>query len=104
MGASMLSLFQRRKTSPTTPSNVAAGFIKPESSDALLSTPRRRQLIENIWQRTSLPRAQFDTLYVQAFKSYAALVQHLPASENHHHAYHGGMLDHGLEIVAYALK
>ncbi|KPY63972.1 hypothetical protein ALO93_05094, partial [Pseudomonas amygdali pv. sesami] len=28
----------------------------------------------------------------------------LPASENHHHAYHGGMLDHGLEIVAYALK
>ncbi|RMQ02588.1 TraI domain-containing protein, partial [Pseudomonas savastanoi] len=36
--------------------------------------------------------------------SYAALVQHLPASENHHHTYHGGMLDHGLEIVAYALK
>ncbi|RMQ92320.1 hypothetical protein ALP96_05100, partial [Pseudomonas savastanoi pv. glycinea] len=94
----------RRKTSPTTPSNAAAGFIKHESCDALLSTPRRRQLIENIWQRTSLPRAQFDTLYVQAFKSYAALVQHLPASENHHHAYHGGMLDHGLEIVAYALK
>ncbi|RMP32946.1 hypothetical protein ALQ25_05037, partial [Pseudomonas coronafaciens pv. atropurpurea] len=62
MGASMLSFFQRRKTSPTTLSN-AAGFIKPESSDALLSTPRRRQLIENIWQRTSLPRAQFDTLY-----------------------------------------
>ena len=24
--------------------------------------------------------------------------------ENHHHAYPGGMLDHGLEIVAYALK
>ncbi|WP_223285794.1 TraI domain-containing protein, partial [Pseudomonas amygdali] len=56
MGASMLSFFQRRKTSPTTPSNAAAGFIKPESSDTLLSTPRRRQLIENIWQRTSLPR------------------------------------------------
>ncbi|WP_183133364.1 TraI domain-containing protein, partial [Pseudomonas savastanoi] len=74
MGASMLSFFQRRKTSPATPSN-AAGFTKPESADALLSTPRRRQLIENIWQRTSLPRTQFDTLYVQAFKSYAALVQ-----------------------------
>ncbi|ATV21022.1 integrating conjugative element relaxase [Pseudomonas syringae pv. actinidiae] len=85
-------------------SNTAAGFFKPESPDALLSTSRRRQLIENIWQRTSLPREQFDTLYMQAFKSYAALVQHLPASENHHHAYHGGMLDHGLEIVAYALK
>ncbi|UXZ97191.1 TraI domain-containing protein [Pseudomonas phytophila] len=99
----MLSFFKRRKASPIS-SNAAAGFIKPESPDALLSTSRRRQLIENIWQRTSLPREQFDTLYMQAFKSYAALVQHLPASENHHHAYHGGMLDHGLEIVAYALK
>ncbi|SFH49416.1 integrating conjugative element relaxase, PFL_4751 family [Pseudomonas syringae] len=99
----MLSFFTRRKASPIS-SNAAAGFFKPESPDALLSTSRRRQLIENIWQRTSLPREQFETLYMQAFKSYAALVQHLPASENHHHAYHGGMLDHGLEIVAYALK
>ncbi|WP_122408794.1 MobH family relaxase [Pseudomonas viridiflava] len=104
MGASMLNFLLRRKASPTRPSNSIAGFFKPESPDALLSTPRRRQLIENIWQRTSLPREQFETLYVQAFKGYAALVQHLPASENHHHAYHGGMLDHGLEIVAYALK
>ncbi|MBI6748971.1 MobH family relaxase [Pseudomonas syringae] len=103
MGASMLSFFSRKKASPIS-SNTAAGFFKPESPDALLATPRRLQLIENIWQRTSLPREQFDTLYVQAFKSYGALVQHLPASENHHHAYHGGMLDHGLEIVAYALK
>ncbi|KTC09399.1 MobH family relaxase [Pseudomonas syringae] len=103
MGAYMLSFFTRRKVSPIS-SNTAAGFFKPESPDALLSTSRRRQLIENIWQRTSLPREQFETLYMQAFKSYAALVQHLPASENHHHAYHGGMLDHGLEIVAYALK
>ncbi|WP_162882924.1 MobH family relaxase [Pseudomonas amygdali] len=103
MGAYMLSFFTRRKASPIS-SNNAAGFFKPESPDALLSSSRRRQLIENIWQRTSLPREQFETLYMQAFKSYAALVQHLPASENHHHAYHGGMLDHGLEIVAYALK
>jgi Putative helicase/Putative conjugal transfer nickase/helicase TraI C-term len=35
---------------------------------------------------------------------YAALVQELPASESHHHAYLGGMLDHGIEIVAYAVK
>ncbi|MEE4742828.1 MobH family relaxase [Pseudomonas alliivorans] len=104
MGASMLNFLLRRKASPTTQSNSVAGFFRPESPDALLSTPRRRQLVENIWQRTSLPREQFETLYVQAFKSYAALVQHLPASENHHHAYHGGMLDHGLEVVAYAVK
>jgi integrating conjugative element relaxase (TIGR03760 family) len=31
-------------------------------------------------------------------------VQQLPASETHHHAYLGGMLDHGLELVTCSLK
>lgn len=104
MGASMLKFLLRKKASMTPSSKTTAGFLKPESATSLLGTPRRLQLIENIWQRTSLSRKQFQTLYISAFERYAALVQHLPASENHHHAYQGGMLDHGLEIVAYALK
>lgn len=70
----------------------------------MLATPRRQKLLEHIWQRTSLSRAQFATLYRAPLERYAALVQQFPASESHHHAYPGGMLDHGLEIVAYALK
>lgn len=70
----------------------------------LLATSRRQQLLEHIWQRTSLSRDQFGTLYRVPIERYTELVQQFPASENHHHAYHGGMLDHGLEIVAYALK
>jgi len=70
----------------------------------LLATPRRRRLLEHIWQRTSLSRRQFASLYLAPLERYAELVQQFPASESHHHAYPGGMLDHGLEIVAYALK
>ncbi len=70
----------------------------------LLATPRRQRLLEHIWQRTSLSRAQFGALYRRPLERYAELVQQFPASESHHHAYPGGMLDHGLEIVAYALK
>ena len=70
----------------------------------LLATPRRQRLLEHIWQRTSLSRAQFAALYRRPLERYAELVQQFPASESHHHAYPGGMLDHGLEIVAYALK
>ncbi|MBN0864198.1 TraI domain-containing protein, partial [Pseudomonas aeruginosa] len=66
--------------------------------------PRRQKLLEHIWQRTSLSRRQFATLYRTPLERYAELVQQFPASESHHHAYPGGMLDHGLEIVAYALK
>ena len=94
-----------RKPSPTPPTKAApGGFIPPLSSTELLGTPRRRQLLENIWQRASLSKQQFEEIYRRPLANYAQLVQQLPASENHHHAHPGGMIDHGLEIVAYALK
>ncbi|AVR87227.1 TraI-like nickase/helicase [Thauera aromatica K172] len=78
--------------------------MRPASAASLLATPRRQKLLEHIWQRTSLSRRQFATLYLAPLERYAELVQQFPASESHHHAYPGGMLDHGLEIVAYVLK
>ncbi|MGR4868186.1 MobH family relaxase [Variovorax sp. LARHSF232] len=108
----MLSLFQRKRVPPavaapsvSTPSTeLPKGLMRPEPAASLLATPRRQRLLEHIWQRTSLSRQQFATLYLAPLERYAELVQQFPASEFHHHAYPGGMLDHGLEIVAYALK
>jgi len=106
----MLSLFQRKRppvaAAPTPPPNTdrPKGLMRPESAASLLATPRRQKLLEHIWQRTSLSRKQFTTLYRMPLERYAELVQAFPASEAHHHAYPGGMLDHGLEIVAYSLK
>ncbi|QXI26233.1 MobH family relaxase [Pseudomonas vanderleydeniana] len=81
-----------------------AQYTPPQSASELLSTPRRKKLMAQIWQLTSLSRQQFADLYQYPIERYAELVQQLPASENHHHAYLGGMLDHGLDIVVYALK
>ncbi len=105
----MFTLLQRKrpsptKTVPTIPDEKGKGLIRPEKSASLLATPRRQKLLEHIWQRTSLSRQQFAILYRGPLERYAELVQQFPASESHHHAYPGGMLDHGLEIVAYALK
>jgi integrating conjugative element relaxase (TIGR03760 family) len=103
----MLTLFRRKRTVEPASMSVQAppkGFLQPESAAALLEAPRRQQLLDHIWQRTSLSRAQFASLYRAPLERYAALVQQFPASESHHHAYPGGMLDHGLEIVAYALR
>ncbi|MBV6670074.1 TraI domain-containing protein [Xanthomonas euvesicatoria pv. alangii] len=106
----MLSLFQRKRpavaNAPTPPpaTDLPKGLMRPESAASLLATPRRQKLLEHIWQRTSLSRRQFATLYRTPLERYAELVQAFPASEAHHHAYPGGMLDHGLEIVAYSLK
>ncbi|MBP7654916.1 MobH family relaxase [Pseudomonas aeruginosa] len=106
----MLFLFQRKRPpaaaapSPAPATDLPKGLMRPESAASLLATPRRQKLLEHIWQRTSLSRRQFTTLYRMPLERYAELVQAFPASEAHHHAYPGGMLDHGLEIVAYSLK
>lgn len=105
----MLSLFQRKRvplanTAAPPPVEPAKELTPPQSAAALLAEPRRQRLLEHIWQRTSLSRRQFRSLYLAPLERYAELVQQFPASEAHHHAWPGGMLDHGLEIVAYALK
>ena len=99
----MFSLFRRNKVAPLLAS-APSGFTQPACAQALLALPRRQKLLENIWQRASLSHRQFADLYQGPLNRYAELVQQLPASQNHHHAHPGGMLDHGLEIVAYALK
>lgn len=106
----MFEMFHRKgpKPTPTPDGDDLAqgndGLIQPESPLALLSTARRRRLMESIWQRTSLSPAQFVLLYRAPIERYAALVQRFPASEAHHHSYDGGMLDHALEAVVCALK
>ncbi|MCI1010607.1 TraI domain-containing protein [Pseudomonas oryzihabitans] len=101
----MFNLLFRKKAPLSAPPGLGKqGFTMPSAGKDLLALPRRQKLIENIWQRTSLSREQFASLYRDPLGRYADLVQQLPASENHHHAYPGGLLDHGLEIVAYALK
>jgi len=103
MEQAMFSFLRRRNALPSAGPSPC-GYLQPAHSQDLLSSPRRQKLLENIWQRASLSRQQFTELYRRPLERFAELVQQLPASENHHHAHPGGMLDHGLEIVAYALK
>ena len=102
----MLSLFRHKRQKPPPPPtvNVAEGYLSIESAHSLLAAEHRRQLLDRIWQYTALSHAQFIQLYLNPIHRYAEQVQQLPASETHHHAYLGGMLDHGLELVACSLK
>lgn len=104
----MFSLFFKKKGGIEVPPEpkliVPEGFLLPQTAEQLLATPRRQKLLNLIWQRTSVSREQFNLLYLKPIQRYAELVQVFPASESHHHAYHGGMIDHGLEVITYALK
>ncbi|MBA6104603.1 MULTISPECIES: MobH family relaxase [Pseudomonas] len=96
--------FRKGEAAELTPSPFVEGFMLPQSAESLLAADHRRKLLERIWQYTALSEAQFDRLYLEPIRRYAGYVQQLPASESHHHAYPGGMLDHGLELVACSLK
>ncbi|WP_095129152.1 MobH family relaxase [Pseudomonas sp. Irchel s3h14] len=102
----MLGLFRHKRQKPPPPPTVSAteGYLPIESAHSLLAAEHRRQLLDRIWQYTALSHAQFIQLYLNPIHRYAEQVQQLPASETHHHAYLGGMLDHGLELVACSLK
>ncbi|QXZ13541.1 TraI domain-containing protein [Pseudomonas sp. AO-1] len=105
----MFSLFHRklrRALDPTAAANPTsrAGQTNPQCAESLLAAPRRQKLLRQIWQCTAISRSQFDELYLDPIRRYAELVQLLPASESQRQAYSGGMLDHGLEVVTYALK
>jgi integrating conjugative element relaxase (TIGR03760 family) len=98
----------RQKTPPEIPlptvQNQTPDRLWPKSAQVLLSTPERKQQLQQLWQRTALPRPLFDELHLQPISRFALLVQQLPASENHHHAYPGGLLDHTLEMMVIAAR
>lgn len=79
-------------------------WLVPEHAQTLLDTPLRKKLLQIIYQRTSLPHQLFTELYQRPIFRFAWLAQNLPASELHHHAYPGGLLDHTLEVMAFAAK
>ncbi|EHB3782795.1 DNA-binding domain-containing protein [Salmonella enterica subsp. houtenae serovar 17:z29:-] len=80
------------------------GWFTPQTAENLLATPLRQQLMKIIWQRTSLSGELFAELYQTPVARFAELVQQFPASEYHHHSHPGGLLDHTLEVMAFAAK
>jgi integrating conjugative element relaxase (TIGR03760 family) len=64
----------------------------------------RREPINRIEELAGTTRPHFERYYLGVLRRFAAWAQQLPASETHHHAYPGGLLDHGLEVAVAALR
>lgn len=88
-------LFSRSATT----SHTSKGFHTPRAGRELLATPRRQSMVKMQWDTTSLTQPVFNEYLLAPIERYAELVQLLPASESHHHAYAGGMFDHALEMA-----
>lgn len=84
--------------------HVPDGYHAPVSACELLAPLRRGQWLQMLWDYSSLPKDLYQQYYLQPLEHCVALMQQFPATENDHHAYLGGMVDHLLETVAYAAR
>ncbi|MCC3750832.1 MAG: TraI domain-containing protein [Halorhodospira halophila] len=102
----MLGLFSqlrsRAKEDPKEPPRP--GLLPVCSAGRLLRAPERVKRVRKIVQLTAFPVTHRVELVDSLLRSFAGLVQELPASETHHHAGRGGLLDHGLETAIYSLQ
>lgn len=91
---------QERLPGPIPP---AKDVLPVLSAADLFAAPNRTKHVRDIERLAGIPSGHFETLYRCALESFARWVQQLPASEAHHHAGPGGMLDHALEVVVGAM-
>lgn len=84
--------------------SVPSGYSLPLSASSMLSEAKRQQWLQILWDYSSLPKDLYQQYYLQPLERCVNLMQQFPATENGHHAYLGGMVDHLLETVAYAAR
>lgn len=89
---------------PTSALKVPDSYHAPVSARDQLATLRRGQWLQMLWDYSSLPKDMYQQYYLQPLECCVSLMQQFPATENGHHAYLGGMVDHLLETVAYAAR
>ena len=106
MVRNLLHRFTRSASSSprATVHDESGNIIVPFLSGAELLDDRNRQvLISRIAALVSVPQPHFREFYVGTLEAFATFVQQLPASEAHHHAGLGGLLNHSLEVAEKAL-
>lgn len=95
---------KKRRTSPIPTIDIAEGYHSPRSPHELLATSHRQRWLQMLWDYSSLPKSMYQQYYLQPLEHCVSLMQQFPATDNGHHAYLGGMVDHLLETVAYAAR
>ncbi len=61
-------------------------------------------LLQRLKRSVGVPTLYWNQYYQCCFETFVQYAQLLPASEAHHHAHPGGLLEHSLEVVENALK
>jgi integrating conjugative element relaxase (TIGR03760 family) len=78
------------------------GFYKISSANILLKS--HTNILDRIYRHSRSPHNHYQNYYLYSINKIAELLQLLPASQAHHHAFNGGFLLHNLEVIELALE
>ena len=110
LGGVALFVLQRRRPRPASdPSKLSSssappGWIPVLSADEVLARSGAAGRLPRIRERMGLTRAAWERDCLTVMQRLAEFLQLFPASEAHHHAHPGGLIDHTLECAEYALE
>ena len=74
-------------------------YLIAKTGDDILNANHRKKHVTNIKRLFSVTDSIWSEHYYFAIKSFAEIVQEVPASEIHHHSNVGGLIDHTLETL-----
>jgi integrating conjugative element relaxase (TIGR03760 family) len=94
---------QRDPVPARSPGGLPLDVLPVLSGAQLLARPQYAHLVHSILNKTGLSTDNNLRDALPVLQAYAQFVQLLPASEAHHHAHPGGLLQHTLEVVDFAL-
>lgn len=91
-------------TASISASHCPVGYFMPASAEQLLSTPSRKQCLQQLWENSALPKDLYEHFYLQPLKQLVMLMQVLPATSQGEYAREGGLVDVTLQTTTYAVR
>ncbi|CDH22435.1 TIGR03757 family integrating conjugative element protein [Xenorhabdus bovienii] len=79
-------------------------YFRPQSADALLATPLRRQCLQQLWQNSALPEGLYQRFYLAPVKQLLGSVQQVPATPAGDWSGTGGFADLTLQFITCAVR
>ncbi|PHM64022.1 helicase [Xenorhabdus stockiae] len=79
-------------------------YCRPQSVEALLATPLRRQCLQQLWQNSTLPEGLYQRFYLAPIKQLLGSVQQIPASPEGKWSGSGGFADLTLQFTTCAVR
>ena len=91
--------------SASVPPATADGNVLPVlTADQLYSRLSLHNRLRGIRRKVAIDPQRFEAMYGKPIARYCEVVQLLPASQAHHHAYPGGLIVHTLSVIEYAIN